>query len=644
MKKVVFVILFIMMICFFNVNVNANSKIDLCVVYEKESYEKGDLVSLSFDLPKFSNLFEVIIRVNYDEKVFKPIIYNNEYFKLNNHSIFNEFVVNKKINENTLYAELMKNDASDGYYSSYKNNLCILEFNALSHIDNIKNYFNSSNIQVFLFDINHSLIDYEIKQIKLLDAGFKNASYDVEVYGEELSFEDIFYVNNRKNDEYIILKEKLVDYGVLGPQIFQIGVFDNITGKYLTYSTIINVMDNLPPIIECEESFYIKDELLECINFLDYINVSDNYDQNVSILVNYYNKEYESLISMEEAIKCLKDDLEICVGYIAVDGSMNQSEERIVKFELIDTIAPSINVSDINIVDSNLISFEILDYINVSDNLDKSPNVILTFYNADLELVDNYKDHLTINECCYVDVYGVDSFNNISDKKRVKINLVDTTSPSIKFEELSYVNDYELNNFNFNNLIEVFDNDVRDCNISCDYIVDGVIVGDVGEFRSELVLGKECLIKYYVYDYSLNYNSCITKVMVKDTLAPIISVNIENDGVYKSLDVIVYEIVDNISDNLIITVLLDGNSYSGEKVEEGSHIFYVEAIDESGNKITEEYNFIVSNKGFIGNFLDGNIKLHSSIIIIVVIILSIVIVLLKYRFNCRLKTINKESE
>lgn len=644
MKKVIYVMIFVLIICLYKIDVSANSKIDLCVVYEKESYEKGDVVKVSFDLPKFSNLFEVIIRVNYDENVFKPIIYNNEYFKLNNHSIFEEFVVNKKINENTLYAELMKNDASDGYYSSYKNNLCILEFNALSHIDNINDYFNSGNIQVFLFDINHSLIDYEIKQIKLLDAGFNHTSYDVEVYEEEVLLEDIFYVNNRNSDEFIILEEKKVDYSTLGSQILQLGVFDKVTGKYLTYSTIINVLDKEAPIIESEDYFYINDEIIDSINFVDYISVSDNYDQNVSILVNYYNMEYESISSYNDALLYLKNNLMIYIGFVAVDGSMNKSDEKIVMFDLIDTVSPIINVSDINIIDTTLDSFDVLEYISVTDNLDKSPNAILTFYNASLELVDNYKDYLTINECCYMDVYGVDSFNNISDKKRVKISLIDTTPPKLEYAEESFVNDYELNNFDFNNLIKVIDNDGRNCSISCDYIVDDVVIGDVGEFRSYLVQGKKCCIKYYVYDYSLNYNSCIIKVMVKDTLAPVISVNVENDGIYKSLDEIIYEIVDNISSNLNIIILLDGEVYNGGKVEEGSHILFVEAMDESGNKITEEYSFVVSNKSFVGNLIDGNIKLHSSIIIVVVIVLSIVIVVVKYRFNCRLKTINKESE
>ena len=70
---------------------------------------------------------------------------------------------------------------------------------------------------------------------------------------------------------------------------------------------------------------------------------------------------------------------------------------------------------------------------------------------------------------------------------------------------------------------------------------------------------------------------------------------------------------------------------------------FIEAIDESGNKITEEYCFVVSNKSFIGNLIDGNVKFHSSIIIIVVIVLSIVIVLLKYCFSYKIKNNYKES-
>ena len=76
-------------------------------------------------------------------------------------------------------------------------------------------------------------------------------------------------------------------------------------------------------------------------------------------------------------------------------------------------------------------------------------------------------------------------------------------------------------------------------------------------------IGQEYLrglsfIKYYVYDYSLNYASATLKVILKDTTSPIIKVNIENDKVYKSLEKIEYEVVDNLSSNVIVNVYLDG--------------------------------------------------------------------------------------
>ena len=391
MRKFIYIFLFIVIILISKIKLSANSKIDLCVVYEKTSYEKGDIACLSFDLPKFSNLFEVIIRVEYDKKIFNPIIINNEYYKLNNHSIFDEFVVNKKINDNTIYAELMKNDVSDGYYSSYQNNLCMIDFNVLSYVDNIEEYFNSNNIQIFLFDVNHQLIDYEIKLVKMLDAGFYNNSYEINVFNDKLLVDNIFYVNNRKENEFIILEEKKVDLNKLGSQILQIGVFDIITGKYLSYSTIVNVIDNLAPYIITNDSYEILDTTLNELEFTDFIEVSDNYDKNVNIMVNYYNKEYKKIDS--DYLSVLKKDFVIYVGFVAVDGSMNKSEEKIVEFNLIDSTCPIINVSDINIIDNDLFNFNIIDYINIYDELDSNPDVIITFYNSDLEVVDNYKEY-----------------------------------------------------------------------------------------------------------------------------------------------------------------------------------------------------------------------------------------------------------
>lgn len=636
MKKIIYIVVFLILIILFNFSVKASSIIDLCLVYEKDSYEKGDLMSISLELPKFSNLFEVIIRLEYEEESVNPIALNNEYFKLNNHSIFNDFTVNKKINNNVLYAELMKNDVEDGYYSSYKNNLCTLEFNVLSHIDDTFSFINDINISVFLFDVNHSMIEYNLKVIKQIDAGFNRDSFDVEVYSSEIELKDIFYVKNRNINEYEILEEKKVNYSVVGSYIMQIGIFDYLTGKYLSFSTIINVIDSISPIIKADKEYNIIDIDLVNIDFLDFIEVSDNYDKNLNIKLNYYDKNMNKLNS--EALEYLKKEFIIYVGYIAVDSSFNESKEVIVKFKLADLTAPNIIVNDIYIKDSELEVFDVLDNITITDELDKSPSVILSFYNNKEEVIDDYKKYLTINECCYMEVCGKDKFDNISSKYRVKLILVDTTAPIIDYQEMGYIEDIRLDKFNYLELINVSDNDLRKCNISYDFYVNDEVVNEI-KAKEELLKQNSVMVKYYVYDYSLNYSSCMIEVKLKDTIPPVISVSITEGMIYKELKKIEVEAVDNLCKNVEINVYLDNQIYNGEEVLEGDHELYVEAIDESGNKIIDKYTFSVSKN----NLLIDNVKIKNGIFVVFIVISSIIIGLLKFRINSRLKTKYKES-
>ncbi len=636
MKKIFYIVVILMFVFLINFKVRASSNIDLCIVYEKDSYEKGDLMRISMELPKFSNLFEVIIRMEYDEKSINPISLNNKYFKLNNHSIFNDFIVNKKINNNTLYAELMKNDIGDGYYSSYKNNLCTLEFNVLSHIDDTSSFINGIDISIFLFDINHSIIEYNLKTIKQIDAGFEFDSYDVDVYSDEIDLKDVFYVKNRKTYEYEILEEKTVNYSVIGSYIMQIGVFDYLTGKYLSFSTIINVVDNVSPIVEASDEYSINDTELINIDFNNFIYVSDNYDEKLNILVNYYDKNMNIL--NDNIIEQFKMDFTIYVGYIAVDSSFNESEELFVKFVLNDLTAPKIEVDDIYIIDSELEQFNVLDNIIIIDELDSNPSVILSFYNNKEELIDDYKQHLTINECCYMDVYGKDIFNNISSKYRIKLFLVDTTAPIIEYQESTYIEDVRLDKFDYLELIDVSDNDLRKCNISYDFYINDNVISEK-KAKEELLKFNEVMIKYYVYDYSLNYSTCIVKVKIKDTMPPVISVNIADGMIYKELKKIEVEVIDNLSENVMVNIYLDNQIYNGEEVLEGEHELCVEATDESGNKIVDKYNFKVNKN----NIFCTNIKIKSSAFVAFIGISSIVVGLLKFKINRNLKTKYKES-
>ena len=60
----------------------------------------------------------------------------------------------------------------------------------------------------------------------------------------KIAYEVQHYKLGRKNNYLEILEEKTVNYLVVGSYIMQIGLFDYLTGKYLSFSTIINVVDN----------------------------------------------------------------------------------------------------------------------------------------------------------------------------------------------------------------------------------------------------------------------------------------------------------------------------------------------------------------------------------------------------------------
>lgn len=283
-----------------------------------------------------------------------------------------------------------------------------------------------------------------------------------------------------------------------------------------------------------------------------------------------------------------------------------------------------------------------MDYIDIIDELDLKPNVILTYYDSNMNIIEDYKNYLTINNCCYIEVYGIDKFNNISEKYTIKLSLIDTTSPIITYSDEVFIDDVSLEDTNYLDLISVSDNDNRNCNISYDLFIDDNLV-DVENFKEQLLSGKKGYIKYYVYDYSLNYSAARIIINIKDTCSPEISVNVDDGEIYKELNEIKYEVKDNLSGVFEVVVLLDGQEYLGEIVSEGTHNLYITAKDNAGNCSEFRCSFVVSNKSFVGNLIDGNIKIKSSIIVGVVILCTLIIGIIKFRYSYHLKKKFKES-
>lgn len=640
MKKIMVGILFIfvIIICCKN-KTYANELINLCVVYDEQNYEKGDIIDISFDLPKFSNLFEVIIRLEYDESVLEPVLYLDEYFYLDNHSIFEGFVINKKFNNNILYAEMIKSDIDDGYYSSYKNNLCKVKFKALTHIDDIDDFFSYDNISLYLFDINHNIIDYNVVNVKRINAYFTKDLYEVAI-GESIPLiKDIFTVSNRLEHEFVILEENKIDVTTIGQKVLQVGIFDLITGEYTVYSTIINIVDKTPPIITYESEYCIKDIDLDIKSFYENINILDNYDQAPKFDIKYKSKT--EIISEDEAIKLFKKERYIECLYQAYDSSNNYSEEIIVKYYLIDTTSPIVHIDDITINDVEFDQFDLNNYLSVEDNLDSNPKYYYVIYNKDKEIVEELKSNLTVDNMCFIGVVGIDDSQNKSEEKIVKIMMRDTISPNIIYNKEEGIPDVKIDSFDFNSLIIVEDNSDVLCKIEKAYFFEEEVSYD------EFILGikemNQGIVKYYVYDNSLNQSYCEIKVFLKDTTPPEIIVNVKDNDVFKKLDEIVYEVKDNISSDIVVNILLDDKIYDKSMLIDGNHCLFIEAIDEAGNVSQIKYNFVISKDSYIEEVLNHNLKLKSGVIIGFVLLSCLLIVFAKIKITMRYKNVIKEK-
>lgn len=628
MVKKSFLLLIMLLLVLVNKSqVKAANETSIYVVYDEKEVKKGDIIDISIDIPAFADLFEVIIRYSYDENVMIPVSKDEEYFTLDNHSIFSSFVVNKKFDENVLYAEMMKESIEDGYYSSYKNNLCHLTFSIQKSMVDVTEYFNEENLKIYLFDNNHQIINYELKTMEKIKGDWLIEELEVDVFSNNLELNKLFCVSNRNDDQYLLFVDQEINMNVVSKQVLLIGLFDVVTGHYQTFSKIVNVVDCVKPTIKGDALKLINDYELETYDFYNQVAVSDNYDLNPLLEVNYYSLEGEHLNKVE-AISYLKVNYFLNVGYLATDSSGNKSIEKIVKYQLIDNLPPIIEGPlEVYINDYDLNSYNINELFNTNDNLDLNPKIIISFFDYKNCEINCLQDALTVNNNCYLRVIAVDESLNESDELIVTVYLVDTTPPIITGEKDISINDIDVDDFNFSSLINISDDDLRKTTILYEYYCEEMVSYD--EFLLLLEKGKRGMIKYIVYDYSQNKSEYLVNIDVLDTTPPIISVNVENDKIYKSLDSVKWNVTDNFDCDVIVNVYLNKQIYQGGPLVEGEYNLFIEAIDESGNMKCLNYNFIVSDAGVIENILRGNIKINPSTYVILVMSLTIVLVVVK---------------
>lgn len=628
MKKYWLVIVFFTFcVIISNRPIRAMEEIDAYIVYDKKQVEKGDSVEIAIDLPKFAGLVEAIVRYDYNKELLTPKQIEGNYFYLDSHSIFNSFVMNKLYNEKTLYVEMIKDDISTGYYSSYKNNLCKITFIANKKIDNITTLFDYQNLQIYLFDTSHNLIEYRINKQEKIKGSWINDNLKIDVFTTLPSLEEVFTVENRQKEEYVTFIDKTIDTSIVSTQILQIGVFDVITGDYISYSIVVNVVDSISPTIIGLNEYTVYDTDLDNIDFSSSIEISDNYDHNITPIIYYYD-ENDKRISLKEAIEKFKKDYVLIVGYVAIDSSQNKTEEFFQKYLLIDTTKPVVTgIEQIIIDDVDLLKVDFTTYFQVFDNLDTNPALILSFFSEEYEPINDIKDYLNINNFVNIEVRGIDKFNNESEPFLTMVKLKDTTPPTIEVDDKVYINDVLVNVENLKKLIKVTDNDSRTCSIDCKYYIEQEESEE--EFIKQIKSGKNGKIIYVVKDYTGNMNTKEVQIFCVDTTPPIVELNIQNNEIYESLDMITWKVKDNFLGEVKVEAYLDQERYYSKNVSNGKHQFVLIATDENGNITKVECNFIVSDANFIGNVIRGNIQIKKMVYVYVILGISIVLVIVK---------------
>lgn len=628
MKKYWLVIVFFTFcVIISNRPIRAMEEIDAYIVYDKKQVEKGDSVEIAIDLPKFAGLVEAIVRYDYNKELLTPKQIEGNYFYLDSHSIFNSFVMNKLYNEKTLYVEMIKDDISTGYYSSYKNNLCKITFIANKKIDNITTLFDYQNLQIYLFDTSHNLIEYRINKQEKIKGSWINDNLKIDVFTTLPSLEEVFTVENRQKEEYVTFIDKTIDTSIVSTQILQIGVFDVITGDYISYSIVVNVVDSISPTIIGLNEYTVYDTDLDNIDFSSSIEISDNYDHNITPIIYYYD-ENDKRISLKEAIEKFKKDYVLIVGYVAIDSSQNKTEEFFQKYLLIDTTKPVVTgIEQIIIDDVDLLKVDFTTYFQVFDNLDTNPALILSFFSEEYEPINDIKDYLNINNFVNIEVRGIDKFNNESEPFLTMVKLKDTTPPTIEVDDKVYINDVLVNVENLKKLIKVTDNDSRTCSIDCKYYIEQEESEE--EFIKQIKSGKNGKIIYAVKDYTGNMNTKEVQIFCVDTTPPIVELNIQNNEIYESLDMITWKVKDNFLGEVKVEAYLDQERYYSKNVSNGKHQFVLIATDENGNITKVECNFIVSDANFIGNVIRGNIQIKKMVYVYVILGISIVLVIVK---------------
>ena len=370
-----------------NYKISYNQKIQ--ITWDKEKY----IVEVFSDVPNFK---EDIVIANRE---------SNQY----------EFLLEKQINTDLIGLKTIHVGVYDKLTADY-----IILSKPVEVVDTTKPTITYPNI----IEIN----DNELLEIDLLHYIECNDNYDeyLKIQFQYFSYEGV-EINNL---------ELFTNYLSNHYQGYLIVKCEDTSGNVaITPNILIRVKDTKPPQITKLDEIRINDIDIETIDLEKYFRITDQYDNNPRVILKFFDTELNDESSLK---KRLSKGEKIKFEYMAIDESGNSTERFNCLIIPVDTIAPNIEVVDLEILDTDYNYSVIEKSLKVVDNFIYQCNLNKNYYICEEEVdYDTFNNMVQRGYLGKIRYQAIDLAGNTSGYYYQSIKLIDTTQPIIEVENIN---------------------------------------------------------------------------------------------------------------------------------------------------------------------------------------------------------------
>ena len=203
----------------------------------------------------------------------------------------------------------------------------------------------------------------------------------------------------------------------------------------ITPNILIRVKDTKPPKITKLDEIRINDIDIETIDLEKYFQITDQYDNNPRVILKFFDTELNDESSLK---KRLSKGEKIKFEYMAIDESGNSTERFNCLIIPVDTIAPNIEVVDLEILDTDYNYSVIEKSLKVVDNFIYQCNLNKNYYICEEEVdYDTFNNMVQRGYLGKIRYQAIDLAGNTSGYYYQSIKLIDTTQPIIEVENIN---------------------------------------------------------------------------------------------------------------------------------------------------------------------------------------------------------------